>query len=78
MKDIQRSQRAEFLFEQAIATRNSKKYYTSERNNFSNNLTSTLNGSTPGEGSATQCRTPYTDCQTTKNGEAADINTSSI
>jgi len=77
MKDnIQRSQRAEFLFEQA--TRNGKKYYTSERNNFSNNLTSTLSGSTPGEGSATQCRTPYTDCQTTKNGEAADRNTSRI
>lgn len=32
---------------------------TSERNSLSNNLTSTFSGSTPGEGSATQWRTPY-------------------
>jgi len=30
-------------------------------NNFSNNLTSTFNGSTPGAGSETQCRTPCTN-----------------
>ena len=31
---------------------------TSERNNLSNNLTSTMSGSIPGEGAATQWRTP--------------------
>jgi hypothetical protein len=40
------------------SSNNSKLHNTSDMNNFSNNLTSTFNGSTPGAGSATQCRTP--------------------
>jgi hypothetical protein len=51
-----------FHYNKELATgRQWSKYYTSERNSFSNNLTSTLSGSTPGEGSATQCNTPYTN-----------------
>ena len=42
-------------------------------NSFSNNLTSTFKGSTPGVGSATQCRTPCKNCKPSQSSKWSQV-----